>query len=368
MKFQRFENRIFHKIGWVILIGGEPVRCNMPRTYGAELECYGLYENELREVIESVVDEDGNPLVYGGHFSYHGSRSLGTRCKENGNGNLWVSENDGSLSGCNPSPQGRGHEVVSPVLVGEAGLRTLGRVMTALSNAGAKVNVKCGTHITLGVENCSARFRRMGASAKAQCYYRIVEAYDYFEDAFNQLVSASRRYGSNSTNSYGGCRNYLQHGQTFGNVTKAQAREEGTLRCGRGQVNIQASKGLIEFRNHNGTLNRNKIYSWALLLDKLVSWGTTQEHENFGCDLREFAPTFEGLMAMLKVGSDLRRALESRRLELFNGNLSRRNGNRNSKFYLPSIRYIHDYEEYRDIQLLQQISDDTGVDVVSGWV
>lgn len=345
------------------------MRCIMPRTYGAELECYGLYESELKEVIESVLDEEGLPLTYGGHFGYkQGARRYGIRSHARGLNRVWLSENDGSLSGCNPSPMGKGHEVISPVLVGEKGLRTLGRVMTALTNAGAKVNVKCGTHITLGVENCSARFRRMGAGAKAQCYMRIVEAWDYFEHALFQLVAPSRRTGHSRSNGYGGARNYLRHGQTFGNLTKNQSQEAIRNGVGRCSVNIQADKGLIEFRNHNGTLNRNKIYSWALLLDKLVSWGTTQEHENFGCDLRKFPPTFEGLMNMLKVGSDLRASLEARRLELFNNNLERANDSRTSKFYLPRNRHVQAYEDYQDVLALQQISDETGVDVVSGWI
>ena len=66
-------------------------------TYGLEIECGGLRtEDELRQVIAGT-----RGVEYGGHFGYHGSRRLGLRCVENGNENLWVSENDGSLTAGN---------------------------------------------------------------------------------------------------------------------------------------------------------------------------------------------------------------------------------------------------------------------------
>lgn len=285
----------------------------MAQKYGFEIECFGLTQDEVASAIRSV-----EGLEYGGHFPYHGSRRLGLRCSENGNGHLWVSENDGSLAGLR-GPDNRGHEVISPVMEGEEGLRVAGRVMTALSRAGAKVNKQCGLHTTFGIENSSARFRRMSAKKKAQCIVNIGEAYDYFMQGFDSLVSPSRRFHHHNSSNYASPV-YLMGGNHY-----AQPRDDPqrVVRYGfnRGYLNIESflSKGIIEFRQHNGTLNRWKIYNWSLLLQRLVQWALNDRHTNHGCDLRQFPPTLDGLMDMLAVGSDLRRALTERAAELASG-------------------------------------------------
>lgn len=285
----------------------------MAQKYGFEIECFGLNLDEVASAIRSV-----EGIEYGGHFSYHGSRRLGLRCSENGNGNLWVSENDGSLAGLR-GPENRGHEVISPVMEGEEGLRVAGRVMTALSRAGAKVNKKCGLHTTFGIENSSARFRRMSAKKKAQCIVNIGEAYDYFMQAFDSLVSPSRRFHHPNASGYASPV-YLKHGNHYG-VPREDPQYVVSVGFHRGYLNIGSflSKGIIEFRQHNGTLNRWKIYNWSLLLQRLVQWALNDRHTNHGCDLREFPPTLDGLMDMVAVGSDLRRALTERAAELAPG-------------------------------------------------
>jgi len=284
----------------------------MAQRYGLEIECFGLTENELREAILSV-----EGLDYAGHFGYHGSRVLGLRCKENNNGHLWASERDGSLT--NTAGRGMCHEVISPVMEGEAGLRTVGKVMTALSRAGAKVNSTCGLHTTFGIENSHARFRRMSAKKQAQVISKIVDAYDWFEAGFDALVSPSRRFWSRRPSSYASPIHYpygLENG--FGRMEAEDAQRLVERGVGRGYLNIGSflSKGIIEFRQHNGTLNRWKIYNWSLLLQRLVQWAVNDRHVNFGADLRDFAPTLEGLMDLTACGSDLRSALEARANEL----------------------------------------------------
>ena len=285
----------------------------MAQRYGLEIECYGLTENEVREAILSV-----EGLDYAGHFPYHGSRRLGLRCSENNNAHLWVSENDGSLRGL-VGPENEGHEVISPVLEGEAGLRTAGRVMTALSRAGAKVNKQCGLHTTFGIENSHARFRRMSAKKKAQVISKIVDAYDWFEAGFDALVSPSRRYWEPASSGYASPI-YYPNGLTngFGLMEAEDAQQLVRRGVGRGYINLESflEKGIIEFRQHNGTLNRWKIYNWSLLLQRLVQWAVNDRHVNFGADLRDFAPTLEGLMDLTACGSDLRSGLEARANEL----------------------------------------------------
>ena len=314
-------------------------------TYGLEIECGGMEtENELRQVIAGT-----RGVEYGGHFGYHGSRSLGLRCVENGNGNLWVSENDGSLSGdAAIGPRGRGHEVISPVLRGVNGLTQARMVMKSLSRAGAKINKSCGLHVTVGVTNTSARFRRMSKGRQAQAIGRIVDLYDYFMDAgFNSLVSSSRRPGSPSQSGYANPIRYpvRQAQQSFGTRGQEGAKELLRMGIGRGVLNIGnfLSNGTIEFRQHNGTLNGAKITNWALLCGRIVSWATTQEHPNFAKDLRNFTPDLAGLMDCLNLGTELRRDLTTRATE--------------TRGWMPFNRHAEEYFMFQQ-----------GLGAPAGWV
>jgi len=296
-------------------------------TFGFEIECGGLpTEEKIREVMETV-----DSIRYGGHFRYKGGNAqYGLRSSERGMGNLWVSENDCSLSGM-VGPINRGHEVISPVLEGEAGLQQARQVMKALAKANCKVNKQTALHVHLGVRNTSARFRRMGKASQAQAITRIVDAYDYFMDeGFNALVAASRRPGHPNASSYAKA---IVNRNSFGLATKSKAQDVVRHGVGRGVLNIAnfQTYGSIEFRQHNGTLNGHKITTWAKLMHRLVSWACTQEHPNFKCDLRNFSPDFYGLMSMLQVNDELLRALVARKDEV---NMVPHRANRYAQAYL----------------------------------
>jgi hypothetical protein len=283
-------------------------------TYGLELETVNLTGEQIGRAIEGIDD-----LEFGGHFDYHGSRVLGLRhARMDGSRIVWVTERDGSLS----HRSGRTAEVVSPILHGRDGLAHAGRVMRAIARAGGKVNRTCGTHLTMGVKDVSARFRRMGANAQAKVAMLVVEIYDYFNVAFQSLVSESRRNNSYCYRPWDGNRGFENRGlgnlQTFGQSSKATYA--GNLRrvvYQRGQVNLNkfASTGIIEFRMHNGTLNPTKITTWALLHHQILSF--VCNNTSFE-DFRTFAPNLEGLMTMINVGSDLKRDLRARAQETAN--------------------------------------------------
>jgi len=279
-------------------------------TYGLELETVNLTGAQIGRAIEGIDD-----LEFGGHFGYHGSRVLGLRhARMDGSRIVWVTERDGSLS----HSSGRTAEVVSPILHGRDGLAHAGRVMRAISRAGGKVNRTCGTHLTMGVKDVSARFRRMGANAQAKVAMLVVEIYDYFNMAFQSLVSESRRNNSYCYRPMAGVGFHsfeergLQHLQTFGQSSKATYAENlRRVHHQRGQVNLNkfACTGIIEFRMHNGTLNPKKITTWALLHHQILSFVCNNTQFE---DFRNFTPNLYGLCEMLNVGSDLRRDLFAR--------------------------------------------------------
>ena len=278
------------------------------QTYGFEIEHCGLTNRAIEEAIVGVEHATEGPAIFAGCFGYHGSRHLGLR-----HHNVWVAERDSSLH-CRRT--GLTNEIVSPVLHGIDGLQHLKRVMASMKRAGASVNRTCGLHVTLGVVSSSARFARMSAAKKAGVLCRIIDAYDYFQQAFDEMVAQSRRSGS-PTQSYGVPRVRGLNRWGIATTQQAQSRARGV---GRGVVNVNnfMSNGTIEFRQHNGTMDGHKIETWALLLQRLVAWAVRTAVGSEGYDVRQHEPTYEGLMAMLTVGSDLRARCDARREQVMN--------------------------------------------------
>jgi len=269
----------------------------MSQTMGFELECYGLTRLELERAVNSA----GN-ASYLGHFPYHGGPTIDAR---RGNvANAWKSENDSSLRGLT-GPNNQGHEVISPILHGVDGMTKMRMVCDALRRAGAEVNTKCGVHVTLGIND--SRTARMSVARRTKMVGVIIEAYDYFWSGICTLVPKSRRDNHN-------CYRPVPYGGNF--FGKGHSAHYSRVVSSNGRNSINTSQyirgGRIEFRQHGGSLNGKKITNWSGLMVALIRWAKNDNHPNFGCDLRDFPPTLEGLLDMLVVGSDLRAPLEAR--------------------------------------------------------
>lgn len=138
-----------------------------------------------------------------------------------------------------------GLELVSPPLQGEEGFDQIRKACQALRNAGAIVTVTCGLHVHLDASD----FRI--ASIK-----RAVQLYSLNQDTINLVISRSRR-----ENRYA-CR--------WISAELAQLNGFTTVRQLRGlpnrfkTVNLCAYPryGTIEFRQHQGTHNAEKIIKW----------------------------------------------------------------------------------------------------------
>ena len=170
--------------------------------------------------------------------------------------------------------------------------------MRALLRACARVNRKCGLHVTMGCQN--SRWARMSSAKKSRVLHKIGEAYNYFLAGFESMLPMSRRDGQNI---YTGRPRIGT--MTFNNIESNA--DYGRLAFGRGHVNIGKfwRAGIIEFRAHNGTLNGHKIETWALLHHQLMAWAVNTNHPNYAADLRNYTPDIQGLLECLNVGSDL---------------------------------------------------------------
>ena len=164
----------------------------------------------------------------------------------------WKLVTDGSLSGINT------FELVSPILVGEAGLRELEKVCWVLDLCDVKVNDSCGLHVHIDA-----------AGFNMETWRNLALSYKHLEPVIDGFMPASRR-----NNRY--CRG-------LGHVSDERIRSARTVDELKGRigdryhkVNLEAYSRhkTVEFRQHSGTTNFTKMRNWVLFLHKLVTFAT----------------------------------------------------------------------------------------------
>ncbi len=165
----------------------------------------------------------------------------------------WKIVSDSSLSGNNT------FELVSPILVGEAGLRELETVCRVLGECGAKVNKSCGTHV---------HFDASGFNINT--WKRIYINYFRLENTIDGFMPRSRR-----ENTY--CR-------SLKNIHSFEPKIEGcttlddiaSVFSHRRYYKINpvsySRHNTCEFRQHSGTVEYIKISSWIKFLNNLVEY------------------------------------------------------------------------------------------------
>ena len=194
------------------------------RTFGVEIEFFGISAYAAQQAIEAA----GVPVQ---HERYnHSTRSY------------WKIITDASVNG-------EGLECVSPILSGRSGFEAVEKVMTALREAGARVDRTCGLHVHHGVDD-------MSGNALAN----LVELYAGRQAAIDHLVAPSRR-GSSQRNHYFMPLNEYEVREAAemfrSNRTAAQINRYRTL-----NVRSFPLHGTIEIRQHQGTLNGKKAVAW----------------------------------------------------------------------------------------------------------
>lgn len=164
----------------------------------------------------------------------------------------WKLVRDGSLSGINT------FELVSPILVGEAGLRELEKVCWVLDLCDVKVNDSCGLHVHIDA-----------AGFNMETWRNLALSYKYLEPVIDGFMPASRRD------------NYYCRG--LGHVSDERIRSARTVDELKGRigdryhkVNLEAYSRhkTVEFRQHSGTTNFTKMRNWVLFLHRMVTFAT----------------------------------------------------------------------------------------------
>lgn len=149
-----------------------------------------------------------------------------------------------------------GFEVVSPILQGEAGIEEAMTVAEALSDAGATVNRSCDFHVHFDAADLNA------ADVKI-----IVNRYAAHEAEIDAFMPPSRRGNANT---------YCESVIRFLNRRFNEARTINELAAAQPgryfKVNLQSYRrhGTLEFRQHSGTVNANKVANWVRFLGEFI--------------------------------------------------------------------------------------------------
>ena len=159
---------------------------------------------------------------------------------------------DSSLSGNDT------FELLSPILVGETGLRELEKVCWVLELCDVKVNGSCGLHVHIDA-----------AGFSMETWRNLALSYKHLEPVIDRFMPASRRD------------NYYCRG--LGHVSDGMIRSARTVDELKGRigdryhkVNLEAYSRhkTVEFRQHSGTTSFTKMRNWVLFLHKLVTFAT----------------------------------------------------------------------------------------------
>jgi hypothetical protein len=231
-------------------------------TYGIEIECIRPSNVSMAEFARQLT-EAGVP-TNAEHYNHHVR-------------NYWKIVTDGSLSDRN----GVGMELVSPILKGTADFEMVRKAAAVLHGDGpralCRINKTCGLHVHVGLP------RR-----EHTLPINVLRLYHHYESVIDGLMPPSRR---GTANSY--CRPTTFTPRMAGSTTLE------TLRSSYGydryrKVNLESiwRHGTVEFRQHAGTIEAEKIISWATLVLKMMAVA------NSAPPLPEGPATLEGLLAL----------------------------------------------------------------------
>ena len=201
-------------------------------TFGVEIECL-----VASSVMRECATRNAMPFQYEGY-------------NHEDNNHYYKFVSDSSIRGENPI------ECVSPVLTGKAGMKSLENCCKALNEANAQVNVSTGLHVHIGAQNLSD-----------EAYVNVFKNYQKLESVIDTFMARSRRENNSQW-----CRS-LQ-GKDFSLCTSKN--DVYDVMSGNRYYKVNACSysrhRTIEFRQHQGSTDFEKISSWVNFCAKLVAW------------------------------------------------------------------------------------------------
>lgn len=214
------------------------------RTFGIEFEMTGLSQSQAYSVLcaAHVPCEDGG-------YRHTDRDDL-----------IWDVKSDSSIN------SERSCEIASPILEwGNTDHYNLVRsVLGSLRSAGAGVNVSCGTHVHIGIDDIDRHF-----------LVRLMQIYSTVQNSIDQNVSPSRRNSqwARYVPSWHDHGNFPLWDRSSGHLSRWANHDERYKLSRYMTVNLHAvtSHSTVEFRQRNATLNARKALEWTGLMMGLLS-------------------------------------------------------------------------------------------------
>ena len=214
-------------------------------TFGVEIECYNVEREEiaqrLREAGVACYVEGYNHRDHRDHFKV---------------------VTDASLHGNNTA------EVVSPILKGKKGMQTLEKVCKVLNEINAKVNKSCGLHVHFGLDKVDFA-----------TYKNIFYNYAKIESVIDSFMPQSRREN-------GFCKSFRAYGNNIYELLSNASDKNDIARTFSNdryfKVNPVAYQrhNTIEFRQHSGTTDYEKMSNWIEFLKALIEFSKSHRIES----------------------------------------------------------------------------------------
>ena len=218
------------------------------RNFGIEIEAYNVDMIELKRKL----NEAGIRTEAEGYN--HTTRDY------------WKVVSDGSLTGS------KTFELVSPILNGQDGLNQLQTVSRVLKSLNAKINKSCGLHVHFDADGFGIKTWR-----------NLYKNYAKVEDSIDAFLPESRRKNNNTYCKSMKVPNYeskIDRATTLKEIERAITFENRYFK-----LNTQAywRHRTVEFRQHSGTIEFEKISNWILFLTRFVEFSkeNTMQDGNF---------------------------------------------------------------------------------------
>lgn len=205
------------------------------RTYGVEIEA--LFPS--RYTRESMCR----------HLTNLGVEVICTGYNHDNSYTTWKMTTDASIRADRPGYNTC--EIVSPILRGDEGLRKINELCRVLDDSGFIVNKTCGFHVHHDVRDMDDRQR-----------LNIIDFYRVNETIFDSICSRSRRGNNNA---------FCQSLRGF------SPRHIPSSRYVKVNGQSYSRHGTVEFRQHQGTVDYQKIANWVRLTQHVVELAATKK-------------------------------------------------------------------------------------------
>ena len=202
-------------------------------TFGVEIECLMMRSRFIERARDNRMQ-----------YEYQGYNHTDNR-------SYYKFVTDSSIHGDNPI------ECVSPILEGnDNGFESLKNCCKTLNEADAKVNRSTGLHVHIGASGMTDEW-----------FLNIFKNYKALEAIIDTFMAPSRRRDNNTF-----CKSLQGYNFDYACNTIADLQRKLSSRYYKVNPMSINRHGTIEFRQHQGTTDFEKISNWVRFCAKLVQW------------------------------------------------------------------------------------------------